>query len=78
MTRRVVIRRLLPPDEAAVERCLLGDPPAYLSHADRYHAILRMTRRGNSASQISRALGISPKTVQRARSFARAAGQTDR
>ncbi|MFD3535340.1 helix-turn-helix domain-containing protein [Streptomyces sp. NPDC058664] len=61
------------PDEIAVERVVLGDPPPRLTPSERAAAIRRLDARGLSARQIAEQTRCTPRTVHRIRSRIRTA-----
>lgn len=60
------------PDDVAVERAVIGDPPDRLTPRERLAAITRLDRRGYSAVAVAERVRCSPRTVYRARSRAAA------
>jgi hypothetical protein len=54
-------------DTIAVERALLGNPPAIITVAERRAAVARLTALGRSAQQIADQLGVNCRTVHRYR-----------
>lgn len=55
------------PDEIAVERVVMGDPPSRLTPSERSAAIQRLAARGLTARQIAEQTRCSPRTVHRIR-----------
>jgi DNA-binding NarL/FixJ family response regulator len=53
------------PDEMAILRAVMGDPPARLTAAERQAAVLRLRRRGLSAEAIAARVRCTPRTVWR-------------
>lgn len=58
-------------DEVAVLRALRGEHVDRLNFAERPVAIALLTRRGHSAPEIARRIGVSARTVERHRARAR-------
>lgn len=54
-------------DEIAVQRIVRGDRPTVTTRAEREAAVVILTRRGWSASQIAMHAGITVRTVSRLR-----------
>lgn len=63
----------VPIDEIAVERAVLGDPPATLRPCERLEVVGILTRRGYSAAQIAPVARCTERTVQRHRARLRSA-----
>ncbi|MEU2073596.1 helix-turn-helix domain-containing protein [Streptomyces sp. NPDC013489] len=55
------------PDEVAIDRAVMGNPPARLTPRERATAIRRLDARGLSARQIAERIGCSQRTVHRVR-----------
>ncbi|MEU8839985.1 hypothetical protein AB0D97_12760 [Streptomyces roseus] len=55
------------PDEAAVKRAVLGDPPARLTPREREIAVRSLTDRGLPAWLIAEHVRCTPRTVHRIR-----------
>jgi len=53
------------PDWAAIERAVMGDPPARLTPREREAAVLRLRRRGLTAEAIAERVLCTPRTVWR-------------
>ncbi|MEU3426624.1 helix-turn-helix domain-containing protein [Streptomyces gardneri] len=60
------------PDEIAVDRAVMGEPPARLTPRERQAAVQRLDRRGLTARQIAECIGCTPRTVHRIRNRAAA------
>lgn len=60
-------------DAIAVERLVMGRPPAVSTRAERQRAVAILTRRGLSARRIAETIGVSQRTVVRLRGRGRAA-----
>jgi hypothetical protein len=58
-------------DEIAVQRAIRGDPPARLNSGEITAAVTWLTLRGLSAAVIAGRLGVTPRTVTRARARVR-------
>jgi hypothetical protein len=59
--------RGLYPDEVAIERAVMGDPPDDLTATERAAAVAVLAARGLSARGIAERLGCTSRTVQRIR-----------
>jgi DNA-binding NarL/FixJ family response regulator len=55
------------PDEIAVDRAVMGDPPPRLTPREREAAVQRLDRRGLTARQIAEHVGCAKRTVHRIR-----------
>lgn len=60
-------------DHAAVQRAISGQPPAYMSYAERHAAILTLTSKGLTRRQIAQTIGVCIETVDDHRAAARRA-----
>ncbi|MFE5895862.1 helix-turn-helix domain-containing protein [Streptomyces sp. NPDC056488] len=61
------------PDEVAIDRAVMGDPPTRLTPRERAAAVHRLDAQGLSARQIAEQVGCTQRTVHRIRNRTAAA-----